>query len=212
MHAGILANFGLIVAGAFTRFVSYTLAKDNETLSLQVRMNMNAGQQLQAVAGSGGNQPWPHLRQAAHSAVPDAVCRGAACCRRRCRVPQQILTAAIIAMTGLMCFVKRYVDTSILPYVSKQPGGKKEKKKGDSSKGGGGEPKKKAGTWELLTSSPRILNMTLMVGRCGGLPCARPCLSACSLPRQHGVLQEARAQQACAALCTASSSLSRKRV
>lgn len=67
-------------------------------------------------------------------------------------------------MTGLMCFVKRYVDTSILPYVSKQPGGKKkEKKKGDSSSG---EPKKKAGTWELLTSSPRILNMTLMVGRC----------------------------------------------
>lgn len=34
--AGILANFGLIVAGAFTRWVSYGLAKDNEVLSLQV--------------------------------------------------------------------------------------------------------------------------------------------------------------------------------
>jgi hypothetical protein len=34
--AGILANFGLIAAGWFTRFVSYTLAKDNEVLSLQV--------------------------------------------------------------------------------------------------------------------------------------------------------------------------------
>jgi len=32
-----LANFGLIVAGWFTRFVSYTLAKDNEVLGLQVR-------------------------------------------------------------------------------------------------------------------------------------------------------------------------------
>jgi hypothetical protein len=36
LTAGILANFGLIVAGWFTRFVSYTLAKDNEVLSLQV--------------------------------------------------------------------------------------------------------------------------------------------------------------------------------
>lgn len=106
---GILANFGLIVAGAFTRFVSYTLAKDNEVLSLQ------------------------------------------------------ILTAAIVAMTGLMCVVKNYVDTSILPYVYSKQGGKKEKKKSDKAGGGGEAKKEKAGTWELLTSSPRILNMTLMV-------------------------------------------------
>lgn len=72
----------------------------------------------------------------------------------------QILTAAIIAMTGLMCVVKRYVDTSILPFVASHP--KKEKKKSDKAEG---QPKKKASSWELLTSSPRILNMTLMV-RC----------------------------------------------
>jgi ATP/ADP translocase len=33
---GILANVGLIAAGAFTRYVTETLAKGNEILSLQV--------------------------------------------------------------------------------------------------------------------------------------------------------------------------------
>lgn len=33
---GILANVGLIAAGAFTRYVNTVLAKGNETLSLQV--------------------------------------------------------------------------------------------------------------------------------------------------------------------------------
>lgn len=36
-HTGILANFGLIAAGWFIRFVNFTLAKDNEVLALQVR-------------------------------------------------------------------------------------------------------------------------------------------------------------------------------
>jgi hypothetical protein len=47
--AGILANFGLIAAGWFTRFVSYTLAKDNEVLSLQVR---GAAEQQVGAAGA----------------------------------------------------------------------------------------------------------------------------------------------------------------
>jgi hypothetical protein len=169
VHAGILANFGLIVAGAFTRFVSYTLAKDNEVLSLQVRMDGRRGSSRKPSANpSRANQPWPHLPQTAHATGPDAVCcRCHPACSRRCYHAQtpQILTAAIIAMTGLMCVVKNYVDTNILPFVQT---GKKEKKKSEGSKadGGGEAKKKKAGTWELLTSSPRILNMTLMVRRC----------------------------------------------
>ena len=43
LAAGILANFGLIVAGWFTRFVSYTLAKDNELLGLQVSRGVGEG-------------------------------------------------------------------------------------------------------------------------------------------------------------------------
>jgi hypothetical protein len=64
-------------------------------------------------------------------------------------------------MTGLMCVVKNYVDVSILPFVGShgKQKTKKEKKAGKAT----GEPKKKASSWELLTSSPRILNMTLMV-------------------------------------------------
>jgi ATP/ADP translocase len=34
---GILANVGLIAAGGFTRYVTETLAKGNEILTLQVR-------------------------------------------------------------------------------------------------------------------------------------------------------------------------------
>jgi membrane protein implicated in regulation of membrane protease activity len=37
LQLGILANFGLIAAGAFTRYVNEVLAKNNEVLSLQVR-------------------------------------------------------------------------------------------------------------------------------------------------------------------------------
>lgn len=72
----------------------------------------------------------------------------------------QILTVAIIAMTGLMCVVKSYVDSSILPFIANHSSKKKNKK--PKSKDG---TEKKASSWELLTSSPRILNMTLMV-RC----------------------------------------------
>jgi hypothetical protein len=63
-------------------------------------------------------------------------------------------------MTGLMCVVKNYVDVSILPFVGSH--GKKQKKEKKAEKATG-EPKRKASSWELLTSSPRILNMTLMV-------------------------------------------------
>ena len=37
LQLGILANFGLIAAGAFTRFVNQGIAKGNEMLSMQVR-------------------------------------------------------------------------------------------------------------------------------------------------------------------------------
>lgn len=63
-------------------------------------------------------------------------------------------------MAGLMCVVKGYVDTNILPYVTNEKN-KKQKKEKKPAEGG-----KKKGSWELLTSSPRILNLTLMVGRC----------------------------------------------
>jgi hypothetical protein len=74
--------------------------------------------------------------------------------------PSQILTVAIIAMAGLMCVVKGYVDTNILPHVTSHK--EKKQKKKDKKPAEGGQKKK--GSWELLTSSPRILNLTLMVG------------------------------------------------
>lgn len=80
-------------------------------------------------------------------------------CRRHAAA--QILTALICVMTGLMCVVKNYVDVNILPFVGSH--GKKHKKEKKKAELATGEPKKKAGSWELLTSSPRILNMTLMV-------------------------------------------------
>lgn len=76
--------------------------------------------------------------------------------------PSQILTLAIIAMAGLMCVVKGYIDSNILPFVTTEKN-KKQKKKDKKSEGG---QEKKKGSWELLTSSPRILNLTLMVGGC----------------------------------------------
>lgn len=73
-------------------------------------------------------------------------------------------------MTGLMCAVKRYVDSSILPLIDTAGRGKKgdKSKKGEEAATGktgskSKTTKKKASTWEVLTSSPRILNMTLMV-------------------------------------------------
>eukprot|EP00775_Hariotina_reticulata_P006953 gene6953-7169_t len=82
---GILANFGLIAAGAFTRYVNEVLAKNNEVLSLQA-----------------------------------------------------------------------YVDGAVLPYVTPHagPAGKKKKKKMEGEK---------KNTMELLTSSSRILNLTVLV-------------------------------------------------
>lgn len=82
------------------------------------------------------------------------------CCMPSVLPPlSQILTLAIIAMAGLMCVVKGYVDTNILPYVTSH---KEKKQKKDKKPADGGQKKK--GSWELLTSSPRILNLTLMVG------------------------------------------------
>lgn len=70
----------------------------------------------------------------------------------------QILTAAIVVMTAGMCIVKSYVDTNILPYVTSHAAKKPKKDKKE-----GGQKKEKKSSWELLTSSPRIMNMTLMV-------------------------------------------------
>lgn len=94
------------------------------------------------------DMPW----RCAGAGVITLIQRQPGCCR--CA---QILTGAIVVMTAGMCAVKAWVDSSILPHISK-PAGKKPKKGGDQSK-----PKKKQSSWELLTSSPRILNMTLMV-------------------------------------------------
>jgi hypothetical protein len=79
----------------------------------------------------------------------------------------QILTACICAITLLMCLVKSYVDSNILPYVAKSPGtSSKRKQKQQGGKDAAQQPdgdKKKPGPWELLTASPRIMNLTLMV-------------------------------------------------
>jgi ATP/ADP translocase len=38
---GLLANVGLIAAGVFTRWVSMTLARNNDVLALQVRVALD---------------------------------------------------------------------------------------------------------------------------------------------------------------------------
>lgn len=58
-----------------------------------------------------------------------------------------------------MCAVKSWVDSNILPHITSHAAKKPKKGGGESGKAA----KKKQSSWELLTSSPRILNMTLMV-------------------------------------------------
>uniref|UniRef100_A0A383WNC7 ADP,ATP carrier protein n=1 Tax=Tetradesmus obliquus TaxID=3088 RepID=A0A383WNC7_TETOB len=70
----------------------------------------------------------------------------------------QILVGAILVMTAMMCGVKAYVDAHVLPYV--EAGHKKKDKKKDKKKE---EPKEKQDTWQVLRSSPRILNLVLLV-------------------------------------------------
>lgn len=164
---GILANVGLIAAGWFTRYVSYTLAPGNEVLSLQVCLGWLRGPFAVAATfltrHQCARQPTVPLLVLVVITAPLHTLPSRPFCV--CLL-SQILTGAIIVMSCCMCVVKSYVDSSILPLIDTQGRGKKKdkQKKKEAAQGAAGEKtKKKASTWEVLTSSPRIFNLTLMV-------------------------------------------------
>lgn len=81
----------------------------------------------------------------------------------------QILTAAVLGMTGLMCGVKAALDAHVAPHVARQEGrrrsSKKQQQQGGSAGAAGGDDKetRKQGALAVIRASPRIRDLTLLV-------------------------------------------------
>ncbi|KAF8060041.1 AATP2 [Scenedesmus sp. PABB004] len=77
------------------------------------------------------------------------------------RLALQLLICAVLVVTACMSAVRLWMDSAVFPHVTKAERPPKPAKAAKAGAPAGGE--KRQGTMELLRSSPRILNLTLLV-------------------------------------------------